>query len=80
MELTDNNPMFEDVEDDNISSPSYSANSATDPIDLRTPSPTSEAEEATSDATTVPLPVLPNPKTTREEIKDLTAEMRPTTS
>jgi hypothetical protein len=76
MESTDNNPMFEDVEDDNISSPSYSANSATDPIDLRTPSPTSEAEEATSDATTVPLPVLPNPKTTREEIKDLAAEIR----
>ena len=76
MESTDINPMFEDVEDDNISSPSYSANSATDPIDLRTPSPTSEAEEAPSDATTVPLPVVPNPKTTREEIRDLAAEIR----
>ena len=67
---------FHDVEEDDMSTPSISAISTSEAIDLRTPSPSSEAEEATSDATTVPLPLPPNPAVTRQDFGDLTNEMR----
>ena len=70
-------PFFIDVDDD-VSSPSLSMASGNEPIDLRTPSPSSE--NAASDATTVPLPIPIIPAASKLDILKLSNEMRRNTS